>query len=117
MKKLHLLFLLFLLSSNSYADALCNDGWISKSSGSGTCSWHGGVKKWLNKKKKSNGGDIYFPDNDYDRDQCKRRIPGETKQECIERKNYWFQLQMNQIYLEIIENEKQNEEKWKFLKY
>ena len=57
MKKLLLLFLLFLLSNNSYADAICNDGWISKSSGSGTCSWHGGVKKWLNNKKPS---DIYM---------------------------------------------------------
>jgi hypothetical protein len=47
MKKTLLVLLLFLLSFNSYADAICNDGWISKSSGSGTCSWHEGVKKWL----------------------------------------------------------------------
>ena len=64
MKKLLLLFLLFLLSVNSYAGAICNDGWISKSSGSGTCSWHGGVKKWLNKKESSDKyEDIYSPDN------------------------------------------------------
>ena len=64
MKKLLLLSLLFLLSVNSYAGAICNDGWISKSSGSGTCSWHGGVKKWLNKKESSDKyEDIYSPDN------------------------------------------------------
>ena len=48
MKKLLLLLLLtfgFIGSAN--ADAVCKDGWISESTGSGTCSWHGGVKKWL----------------------------------------------------------------------
>jgi len=25
------------------ASTLCNDGWVSSSSGSGTCSWHGGI--------------------------------------------------------------------------
>ena len=39
--------LFFLVSSYSYADAICMDGWWSKSKGSGTCSWHGGVKRWL----------------------------------------------------------------------
>ena len=64
-------FLLYLLLSlscigSSYADALCNDGWISKSSGSGTCSWHGGVKKWLEKNKPSNKNnkDKYAPTNE-----------------------------------------------------
>jgi len=48
MKKLLLLLLISLgFIGSSYADAICNDGWKSKSSGSGTCSWHGGVKKWL----------------------------------------------------------------------
>ena len=66
MKKLLLLLLLSLgFIGSSYADAICNDGWISKSSGSGTCSWHGGVKKWLNKKKSSDKymEDIYSPSN------------------------------------------------------
>ena len=64
MKKLLLVLLLSLLSFNSYADAICNDGWISKSSGSGTCSWHGGVKKWLNKKESTEKyDDRYSPDN------------------------------------------------------
>jgi len=48
MKKLLLLLLLsfgFIGSAN--ADAVCNDGWISESTGSGTCSWHGGVYQWL----------------------------------------------------------------------
>lgn len=27
--------------------ALCRDGWVSRSSGRGTCSWHGGcIKTW-----------------------------------------------------------------------
>lgn len=26
--------------------AICDDGWVSYSTGSGTCSWHGGVKMW-----------------------------------------------------------------------
>lgn len=26
--------------------AVCRDGWYSRSTGSGTCSWHGGVKYW-----------------------------------------------------------------------
>jgi hypothetical protein len=48
MKKLLLLLLLSLgLIGISYADAICRDGWKSKSEGSGTCSWHGGVAKWL----------------------------------------------------------------------
>jgi hypothetical protein len=28
------------------AGAMCRDGWWSFSSGSGTCSWHGGVRHW-----------------------------------------------------------------------
>jgi hypothetical protein len=27
--------------------AICSDGWRSKATGSGACSWHGGVSKWL----------------------------------------------------------------------
>jgi endonuclease YncB( thermonuclease family) len=27
--------------------AICNDGWVSSSTGSGTCSSHGGVKEWI----------------------------------------------------------------------
>ena len=27
--------------------AICNDGWQSQSTGSGTCSHHGGVACWL----------------------------------------------------------------------
>ena len=48
MKKL-LIFLLLAFSfiGSANADAVCNDGWISQSSGSGTCSWHAGVREWL----------------------------------------------------------------------
>jgi hypothetical protein len=28
------------------ADAVCSDGWVSDSEGSGTCSHHGGVSRW-----------------------------------------------------------------------
>jgi hypothetical protein len=31
--------------------AICFDGWRSYSTGSGTCSWHGGVHKWLGYNK------------------------------------------------------------------
>ena len=27
--------------------AMCKDGWRSKATGSGACSWHGGVSQWL----------------------------------------------------------------------
>ena len=27
--------------------AICEDGWRSSSTGSGTCSWHGGVDHWI----------------------------------------------------------------------
>jgi uncharacterized protein YabE (DUF348 family) len=27
--------------------AVCNDGWVSSATGSGACSWHGGVSYWL----------------------------------------------------------------------
>ena len=29
--------------------AICSDGWESSATGRGACSWHGGVKEWLNK--------------------------------------------------------------------
>jgi len=34
-------------SSGERQGAICNDGWRSYSTGSGTCSWHGGVSYWL----------------------------------------------------------------------
>ena len=46
-KKIAFSAFVLLFSSISYADAICRDGWKSKSSGQGTCSWHGGVAKWL----------------------------------------------------------------------
>ena len=27
--------------------AICSDGWHSSATGSGACSWHGGVREWL----------------------------------------------------------------------
>jgi len=36
-----------ILASPVLGDAVCNDGWYSHSSGSGTCSWHGGVAYWV----------------------------------------------------------------------
>ena len=62
---------------SSYANAICMDGWRSYSSGSGTCSWHGGVYKWLdekkNKKKTSDKyiEEIYDVDNNGSIGQCK----------------------------------------------
>ena len=46
-KKVAFSAFVLLFSSISYADAICRDGWKSKSSGQGTCSWHGGVARWL----------------------------------------------------------------------
>lgn len=47
-KRLLSLLIIFLSLNNiAHADAICNDGWISQSTGSGTCSWHGGVREWL----------------------------------------------------------------------
>ena len=47
------LAILLPLSSSSMASAgsLCSDGWVSGSSGSGTCSWHGGIAS----------GGFYYP--------------------------------------------------------
>ena len=35
-----------LLSTGAASATVCEDGWISPSVGSGTCSWHGGVDEW-----------------------------------------------------------------------
>lgn len=48
MKKLFVAFVLMLGTSfitiqPANAGQLCADGWYSSSSGSGTCSWHGGI--------------------------------------------------------------------------
>ncbi len=81
--------------SASYADAICNDGWRSKSSGSGTCSWHGGVLNWLPKSESSNSysRDTYYDNSDNgsggsSRNLCtyKDRRDGETIKECGARK-------------------------------
>ena len=32
--------------SSERSGAICNDGWVSNSTGRGTCSHHGGVKRW-----------------------------------------------------------------------
>ena len=110
MKKLLLLFLLFLLFNNSYADAICNDGWISKSSGSGTCSWHGGVKKWLNKKKSSD--DDYFPSDPpppcHGKPKYSKGINGmtfETKEECLQK----FKKLREAFFLRIIKEQNERD--------
>jgi len=84
MKKLLILLLIsFGLIGTSYADAVCRDGWISKSSGSGTCSWHGGVKKWLNKKKFNDDGFYWSDDEIFDPCEKRNRFRGQTEQECL----------------------------------
>ena len=35
------------LCAYAYSGAVCNDGYISYSTGPGTCSHHGGVKYWF----------------------------------------------------------------------
>lgn len=55
---------LFLLQV-ALADAICRDGWRSSSSGSGTCSHHGGVAYWIPSAPASsyttNGVYVYKP--------------------------------------------------------
>ncbi len=41
-----ILFGLYTLASRQRIGAECDDGWISRSIGSGTCSHHGGVENW-----------------------------------------------------------------------
>lgn len=40
---LFIVFALNLSSTTAFAGTLCSDGWVSSSSGRGTCSWHGGI--------------------------------------------------------------------------
>jgi len=44
--------ILLLALNNAFAGSICNDGWVSDSTGSGTCSHHGGVAA---------GGALYYP--------------------------------------------------------
>lgn len=37
--------LMLFFSLIAHAQSICADGWVSSSSGRGTCSWHGGVAK------------------------------------------------------------------------
>lgn len=42
------IFIFFLLSAcKKGKGAICNDGWRSHSTGSGTCSWHGGIDHYV----------------------------------------------------------------------
>jgi hypothetical protein len=42
-----IVFAVFFYSCKKGKGAICNDGWRSHSTGSGTCSWHGGVDHYL----------------------------------------------------------------------
>ena len=85
-KIISILFLLISLGfvSDSYSNAICKDGWKSNSTGSGTCSWHGGVLQWVPKKKStpSFGQDIFYDSSDNGVDRCKIRRYKETRKEC-----------------------------------
>jgi hypothetical protein len=35
--------------------AICNDGWRSHSTGSGTCSWHGGIDHYIDPNEIDSG--------------------------------------------------------------
>ena len=91
---LSILLLLTSLTSNVYADAICKDGWRSKSSGSGTCSWHGGVLNWLPKAGPSSSysRDVYYDSSDNGSGGSglcthKDRRNGETLKGCSNRKS------------------------------
>ncbi len=88
---LSILLLLISVSSNAYADAICKDGSRSESSGSGTCSWHGGVLDWLPKAGSSSSysRDSYYDNSDNGSGNSgsglcvhKDRRDGETLKEC-----------------------------------
>ena len=83
---LSVLFISFGFIGYSYAGAICNDGWISKSSGSGTCSWHGGVFEWIDVDIDSFDDDGFYWTDDEFFDPCEKRnrIKGQTRQECEE---------------------------------
>ena len=100
--------IIFLVSSYSYADAICRDGWISKSSGSGTCSWHGGVYKYLDKKKTSDKymEDIYSPSNGVV-GKCKGT--SQQKKNCRKTREL-IRRQMEYIY--DASSEKEREKRW-----
>ena len=86
MKKL-LLFLLISLGfiGSSFADAICMDGWRSYSSGSGTCSHHGGVRTWLDDKEP------YYAPKRETRPKKKSyvprcsMVPPKKRKECLEK--------------------------------
>jgi hypothetical protein len=46
-KFLLLAIVLLLSSCKKGKGAICNDGWRSYSTGSGTCSWHGGIDHYI----------------------------------------------------------------------
>ena len=81
------LFLILLLVGfigPSHADAICKDGWKSKSNGSGTCSWHGGVLNWLTKSGSAPyyGQDSYYDSSDSGIDPCMHRRYKESRKDC-----------------------------------
>ncbi len=46
--RIFLITIVLLLSScKKGKGAICNDGWRSHSTGSGTCSWHGGIDHYI----------------------------------------------------------------------
>lgn len=49
-------------NKHKFNGAICNDGWISHSQGSGTCSWHSGVN-------------FYFYKGDYikSKEECRKK--------------------------------------------
>ena len=58
---LSLLLTLPMASPQATANTLCADGTISRSTGSGTCSWHGGIAGGSSPSKKNNGFGVSDP--------------------------------------------------------
>lgn len=46
---------LFISNPHASSNSLCNDGSISKSSGRGTCSWHGGIAGGSSSSRNNSG--------------------------------------------------------------
>ncbi len=47
LKFIFALFGFIIVSCRKGKGAICNDGWRSHSTGSGTCSWHGGIDHYV----------------------------------------------------------------------
>jgi len=63
-------FCLLFFYVQAKADAICKDGWKSTSEGSGTCSWHGGVCKWVPNYTHNSNSNNYNSSHNHGYNNC-----------------------------------------------